>query len=345
MFNGVHTFPHPALSPFIYTKFKDVNQYNMLTSHIIFSENQIRQLLPKDAKFVTVLREPFNLLQSVFKYYGLCSNFNLSVCSLSDFLADPKKYDKKALKTYVKNYGASYTRNFMAQHLGFDDFSPSDFNMSHWIDYIDERFDFIRLTELLPESLIYIRRLLHWDMKNVIHLTLRNESNRGIMYKKTSTAMNVSKTDDLASKYRQWSPVDHLLYDHFLKKFQQRIKPLGDDFKHEVNIFRRIQSNVSDFCSKWCPQLADWAKYKVLGKQLEILRNTTIKIASTKWNSEFTVSLEDCLLMMLDPDAIRNVVIQWKTQICSGPECRTFLAFNLPFKSLQYLACVGRWTL
>jgi hypothetical protein len=64
----------------------------------------------------------------------------------------------------------------MAQHLGFDDFSPTGFNISDWIDYINERFHFIGLVGYLPESLVYIRRLLNWRTKDILALPLRSKT-------------------------------------------------------------------------------------------------------------------------------------------------------------------------
>jgi hypothetical protein len=206
-----HTFPHPILSKFVKRDLRDVTHYNMITAHTVFSENQIRQLLPKNTKFVTILREPFSLLQSAFKFFNLCKRFNMSVCTLSEFLTSPETYDKRSNISYVKRYAASATKNFMARHLGFDDFSPPGLNITDWIEYIDERFHFIGLVEYLPESLVYMRRVLNWSTKDILSLPVRSHTSneKSAISAKYLQLVNQTIVPELKKKYRSWSPVDH----------------------------------------------------------------------------------------------------------------------------------------
>lgn len=339
---AAHTFPDPSLSPFVISDWADVREYNILSSHIVFSENQIRQLLPKNTTFLTILREPFSLLKSEFKYYKLCKKFRLANCTLSEFLSRPEVYDIRASKSYVKTKRASYTRNFMARHLGFDDFSPPAFNLSHWIEYIDERFHFIGLVERMPETLVYMRRLLNWTTKDVLYLSLRNTT------LKTSTAqdvdIDVTKIDELKNAYRKWSPVDHELYDYFSRRFDEKIQALGDDFQQEVQTYVHAQKTVSAFCSHWCPFLRNCTYGHLISDRLDELRNTTVFIEGTEWNTGFQVSLEDCLMMMMNPDSIRKTRRKRRRQDCNGPMCGRYIANSLPPDGLQYLACMGPYS-
>jgi galactosylceramide sulfotransferase len=338
IFEPNHSFPHPALHPFIDATFKGVEKYNMLTSHIVFSENQIRQLLPKDAKFLTIVREPFSLLQSAFNFFMLCKGFKMPVCSLPEFLSDPEKYDARATVAYVKDYKASPTKNFMAQHLGYYNFSPLTFNISDWIEYIDERFHFIGLTEHMLESLVYIRRLLNWTTKDVLSLHLRDTSNQNHQYK--LQPLNETEIPELRKKYRAFSPVDHLLYEHFAERFREKTNALGEDFRREVESFTSVQRTVSDFCSKACPDLQRVMRQKMTPNTMANLRRRGVRINGTAWHGEFSVSLEDCLLMMADPDSIRRINLRRKQQYCSGAECEWYLGRSLPTKSLHFLNCI-----
>ena len=341
-----HTFPHPVLSPFVFDKFKDVKQYNMLTSHIVFAENQIRQLLPGNAKFVTILREPFSLLQSQFKYYRLCAQFRMERCSLEAFLDQPQTYDIRANRSYGNSYVASYTKNLMARHLGFDDFGTSRSNVMDWIQYIDHRFDFIGLVEYFPESLVYMKRIFNWDLDDILYLSLRNTTSDSYTYSRLHSrpmGIDITKTRDLTNKYKKWSPIDYDLYQYFLQKFHATINSFGEDFHQEVNTFKEIQLQASEFCSNWCQVLNELERNKTIGEQIKMLRSTTLKIGRTKWNDEFNISLEDCLLMMLNPDSVRGVFLKRHTQGCTGPECQNYLAHNLPVNGLKYLSCIGKW--
>jgi hypothetical protein len=262
-------------------------------------------------------------------------------CAISEFLDNPATFDTRAQTSYVKGYGASHTKNNMARHLGFDDFSPPGFNVSDWIKYIDERFHFIGLVEYLPESLVYIRRLLNWNTKDLLSLPLRKQTLRKVASR--SLFVNQSQIQTLKKKYKSWDPVDHRLYDYFAGKFHQKISALGDDFQREVETFKIAQSTVSEFCAKSCPFLNKTVQGKVASRDMQLLRNTTVHIEETIWNSGFYVSLEDCLLMMVNPDAIRKIQISRKQQGCNEAKCHWYLGHSLPTEQLTYLSCIGEW--
>jgi hypothetical protein len=76
---------------------------------------------------------------------------------------------------------------------------------------------------------------------------------------------------------------------------------------------------------------------------MTFLRNTTVHIEKTTWHIAFSVSLEDCFLMMANPDSLREVHMKRKQQGCTAPICYSFLGLSLPIYDLDYLTCIDEW--
>ena len=54
---------------------------------------------------------------------------------------------------------------------------------------------------------------------------------------------------DLARRIRQWNKLDSAIYDHFLKRFNERIAAFGTDkMANEVLTLRRKLQNIRDEC-------------------------------------------------------------------------------------------------
>ena len=278
-----HSYPDPDILSY-FRHDPNVTEYHILASHTTFEESQIRQILPADTKYVTILRQPLSLLKSVFEFYDLCHKLQLVPCSTSieKFLSDPLKYDRLAktseccLHEEANVRKRSYTRNYIASHFGFRDVVIKEmeiYKIYDWIEYLDARFDFIGFSDHLPESLVYLRRLFGWDIKDILTLQLRNKGQKHTFSLKNDTELN--------DKYRKWSKLDYMLYDHFYEKFNGLVRAAGEDFQNEVQAYVALSNAVHEFCSKICTNVSQWIDMKTLGKKLSLLRSINYAFAGS----------------------------------------------------------------
>ena len=348
-FKGPHSYPDPDMLKYLRPD-PNVDKYNMLVSHTTFQEGQIRQLLPKQTKFVTILRHPLSQLASVFGQFSLCKAFKLlsSDSCLETFLQNPGKYEhlKRCSECCKREEGndrkRSCTKNFMASHFGYrnvPDNHTHQIQLRDWLEYLDERFDFIGFTEHMPESLVYLRRLFQWDTKDILTLHLRNKE----------SANSITNFSKLSDSYKQWSQVDYMLYNQFYTTFKRKIKEAGDDFKSEVQHYVILLEEVTTFCYNLCDDIVKWISTESLEKHMTYLRRIRLPLQGTKWSIGSKVTGEDCLMMMINPDVVFYNVRTTGTQVCKDPECSKYIMNFLSasklysFPNQPLLACTKRF--
>ena len=154
--------------------------FDILCNHAIFSRDLFANIMPKDTVYVAIVREPFKRLYSAFVYYlkqfpkkylwditkrrDKHSKSNLGD-SFAAYLKDPLMYEPISPI-------ASQTHNRMAVDFGYpvEDFS----NVTKFKDYLtllDDYFDIVMVTELFDESIVLLRRLLHWKVKDILYIS------------------------------------------------------------------------------------------------------------------------------------------------------------------------------
>ena len=352
-----HPFPHPDMIHFLRKPTPDTQGFNLITQHSVFNENQIRLILKGDVKLLSVVRHPFDMLKSAFAFYNLVKHFNLTGAPnpLLTFLDAPEKYDIEIGESNkyhgMKIFMVSHTKNFMAVHFGYQSHHIPNHNqeIKEFVEYIGDKFDFVGLTEHLSETLVYMKHTLCWDLKDVLFLKLRKTPDR-------KTLKNIEEASDdrmLVQKHRAWAPVDYEFYDYFSNKFHSAIARLGKNFQKEVEHYNNVSNTVMSFCSDWCSKFQTWYKKKTFEEHLEKMRSSYITIDTSHWNSPFTVSAEECLFLMVNPDIITHVIDKRNRQFCLDPECENLLMTFVPWRELysktstfkkdKFLTCIGSY--
>ncbi len=263
-------------------------EFNIACEHSVFKEEVFENLMPRDTVYVTSIREPYSQFKSMFNYYKLAQISNLTTKynqdPISEYLNNIEKYEAiykspAAAKTrYCVPDGLSMSKNLMSYNLGFPlgfpegmmDLSNSDKEISEWLNFIEIKFSLVIVVEYFDESLILLKRLMCWSLKDILY------QNRNV--KKYHYKDNINNENQLL--YKNWSRVDHRLYDHFLKVFWRKIEKEGKDFMNEVEHFKEVRAKVIHFC-----------------ESAEVGQG--IVIDPSGWNPTFIVTTEHCELMKI----------------------------------------------
>lgn len=141
-------FVHPATRP-----------PHMLASHLRFDRAELERLMPPDTIYVTILREPAAMFESLFSYYNqYCPAFRrVPNASLEAFLRAPEAYYRPG------EHFAMFAHNTLAYDLGGDnERSPRDdaAYLAGLIRQVEEVFSLVMIAEYFDESLVLLRRLL-----------------------------------------------------------------------------------------------------------------------------------------------------------------------------------------
>ncbi|XP_066288750.1 galactosylceramide sulfotransferase-like isoform X1 [Branchiostoma lanceolatum] len=248
-------------------------KFDILTHHAVYDRARITQLLSENATFVTIIREPMGRLKSAFNFYKLAKKFRISEPNaLLKFLENLGKYENNITKN-----SDSLVKNNIALELGFPlkklsskDGVKNDTIIRDFVNKISREFDLVMVMEYFDESLVLLRRMLCWDMRDILNFKYNS-------YK--YDLGNTSFSEQLIQNYRQHNAIDYALYEHFNRTLWRKINMAGSDFREELAHFRWLQTTMKTQCNR---QSDDFAP---------------IYIGETAWNAGFHIDATFCTWM------------------------------------------------
>ena len=173
----------------------------------------------------------------------------------------------------------------MAFELGFPKELFHSRNLVGVNDYLmklDRELDVILVVERLEESVVLLRRLLHWQLQDILYLPkntfkdMRNET-------KQKLNKNFIIRNDSKEKYMRWAHLDYMLYDFAVQRLDRQIQNQSPDFQDEVRHFKLVRGRLQEFC------LQTSRPY----------RPDKLVIPSSAWNDEFVADSLMCAQMTL----------------------------------------------
>lgn len=211
---------------------KTTDSYNIFCHHVRFNQMNIESVMPKGTIFITMLRDPVALFESLYSYYDLGSHYQMT---LEELVKMPRWW----LQT-CDRYHDSYGTNQIAFDFGLEEVDLSDLpKIKLLINSLQNRFDLVMIAEHFHESLILMKHLLHLDDKDVVYF----QHNQ----RKANAKRNL--TLELAENVRKANHVDQLIYHHFLKLFQAKLKEFGlERMRYEVARLRNLTSYWINEC-------------------------------------------------------------------------------------------------
>lgn len=245
-----------------YQSFAPDGHVDILAEHAADSP-EMRRVFPQAAyKYISIVRHPWEHLKSVWHWYGVdrFEQWKLGrrpTDSLKPFFEDfartepaymqhPEMYVVGDHKTCVPP-GMSIVRGLQAFSLGIRPaFAPGDTDfaggseaeLEQQVRELDGRYDLVMVLEHLPESLVLLKRMMGWELADVLYLKhgMSSYAEKGAEYDRA-----------LEATYKNISAVDYVLYDHFNRSLWTAIEKEVDFFS-EVEELQRVQAKVKDFC-------------------------------------------------------------------------------------------------
>ncbi|CAL8327120.1 unnamed protein product [Arctogadus glacialis] len=217
--------------------FKPGMCFNIVCNHMRFDAAEVAKLVPADTAYVTILRDPAELFESSFHYFGRTAPLTWKIPGedkLREFLRDPHYYYDP------EGFNAFYLKNLLFFDLGQDNgLEPGDPRVDQGIRAIADRFHLVMLAEHFEESLILLKDALCWETEDLLFFRL-NE-------RKGST---VSKLEpELRAKALEWNAVDWKLYQHFNATFWRKVDAYGRQrMAEDVEELRRRNAEMAALC-------------------------------------------------------------------------------------------------
>ncbi|KAG9261986.1 galactosylceramide sulfotransferase [Astyanax mexicanus] len=227
-------------SPFHRSQVKDYGPgvcFNIICNHMRFNEVEVAKVLPGDTSYITILRDPAELFESSFHYFGRLVPFTWKISGedkLGEFLREPELYYDS------EGFNSFYLRNLLFFDFGQDNNLPADDpRVAEGIRAIAERFELVMLVEHFEESLILLKDALCWDMEDLLFFKLNA--------RKGSTISKL--TPELRAKALEWNAVDWKLYQYFNATFWKKVEAYGTErMARDVAELRRRNKEMATIC-------------------------------------------------------------------------------------------------
>ncbi|KAH9525231.1 Galactosylceramide sulfotransferase [Bulinus truncatus] len=312
---SVITETTPVIDPSALLPYPSHLRFNMICNHIVYNRDQIFKFMRSLEKtvFIGIIRDPFEQFVSAFTHYLNVLKRPLLVQIAMDhprnpirgFLDNPLKYSD--FPKY--DLGVTFINNRMATDLGFPMWNLemdkyNDDLMKRFLKETEQNFHLIMVAELFPESLVLMKRLLNWKVKDILYIRQKDEMSAQEQMKiPWNTDVEFSVEDK--KNHKLFAPVDYALYEHFKGVLLEKIQTQGPDFAGEVAMLKTVLKDLASFC-------------ETAEEDSELL------ISSNPWTQSFSVGVSDCKLMTLGESDLtelaRKIQTKRPTQIYDAHE-------------------------
>ncbi|CAH1777252.1 unnamed protein product [Owenia fusiformis] len=244
---------------------KSRSEFNLLVNHAVFHEENMRDVMPADTVFVGSFRHPFSHLLSSYNFFNL-EQLN-DMPDVRTFLSDPATYDNS------RSTGMSFTRGYQAWHYGYNPLSHSQQSLIDLIERLDKTFSIILISEYLNMSLLLMKRLLCWNLKDILYVSKKIASypNKYADYKESDV-----------KRYEKWNTIDYILYDHYNQSLWSKITQQGKSFFDELNNYETLLQRISVVCNESVYEFREPSTQTIL---------YDVK-------TDVSLTIDDCILML-----------------------------------------------
>ncbi|XP_069128511.1 galactose-3-O-sulfotransferase 2-like [Argopecten irradians] len=240
--------------------------YDILCCHVIYNKLAMQTVMPKDTFYIGILRHPYAQFLSSIKYFHPPEFFNIpGMKKITTFLHNPTRYISRSTVGHFLNNRMAYDFNFPRELF----INRKAEDIQRYLRFLDKEFSIVLIADHLDESLVLMRRLLGWKLKDILHGRI-NEGK--LLFTEIS---KMKKT--IKELHRSWAELDYHLYDYFYKRLFEKIKLEGPDFQKELGYFKRIQLDVKTFCQSTVKE--------------------SMVLSMSPWNEQFEITNLDCIYM------------------------------------------------
>ena len=235
-------------------------RYDIMCCHVNYNDSAFRRFLPKDTTYIAIVRDPITRLESAIRYFRM-----LKDTTLSRFADNPLDYGMGAGSMINNRIAFEFNvpeKFFPTKRTGIPKGIPGD--LKQYMNHIRARFDLILVTEKLGESIVLMKRMLSWHVKNVVY------QKQLVADKTLIVRFNIQ--DKL--KLQPYLYLDFALYQMATQDLEFKIQDAANNFQGEVDHFKHVIQSVSVFCKTG--------------------REASLHFEATEWDSAFNVTSRDC---------------------------------------------------
>ena len=270
LFNESYIFEH--------SKYKT---YNIICNHAIFHRERMLTIMESnDTKIITIIRDPLYQFESAAVYYGFRSIFKLNreINILDAFFGKSKE------EIYKQMLNDSSEERFMVKNpvafdMGFRAWSDEKSTIITNLERVKKDFDLVMISDYMAESLILLKDLLCWDLKDVVYFTMNRRPDK--------CRQKIENIEDARQHIKDWNKIDYEIFSHFNKTFWEKINSKGSSFKSDLDQLLSTKNKLDQSClshglhfdksQPWFPILGFKLKNKTQNEDIRTLCEDMIR--------------------------------------------------------------------
>ena len=216
--------------------FRRYNDYDIFAGHVDSHWQALTKFMKKDVKYISIIREPTAQFESAFSFFIS----NGKHASHEDRNAEIQRWIRDAdFDSFVgtRNYMSAWLNNGQIVDLGMNPKYLRDrARVKTMIAKLDRDFDLILIAEYFDQSLLLLKKLMCWDLEDILYLTQNVREKRVKLDHKTRISI------------KRWNAADVMLYEHFKGVLFRKIKNYGPTFATDLLTLRLKLRHLSMGC-------------------------------------------------------------------------------------------------
>ncbi|KAL8593176.1 hypothetical protein ACOMHN_009831 [Nucella lapillus] len=239
--------------------------YDLLWNHAIYNRTAFNSFMPHDTVYISILREPFQQFVSSYAFYNSPD--------MDKYLSSRVNPFSHYLYYMPHTQLLNYFRNKQAEDLGMGPQHVLNSTLRHlYLQDLNQELQLVLITEFFDESLVLLRRLLCWSIKDILYMPQNKNSFKPKF---------VFSGQDYA-RHQQLAAADYDLYKFFKHKFLRILAAQELDFEHEVTHFREVLREVRRFC-----------------QQTPLNSSRQFFVPRSPWSLAFTINSLECRMLVI----------------------------------------------
>ncbi|KAL1466669.1 hypothetical protein MTO96_026464 [Rhipicephalus appendiculatus] len=200
------------------------------STHYIGHPEEVHALMPADSLYVTIVRRPDSLFESLYSYCDMGKTFKRNLTMFSRDRKLTGSLSRHRVERKIIGF------NQMSFDLGYKGRFDSEQAVAKFVKKIASSFHLVMLADRFDESLVLLKHLLCWNTTDMAALKINSRS----------TCRRRPRNSCCDSTPPTWQ-----LYNYFAKVFDEKVKAFGvDRMAAEVEELRAKQREYYDRCVK-----------------------------------------------------------------------------------------------
>ena len=238
--------------------------YNIICNHAIFHrERMLKIMKSNETKIVTIVRDPLYQFESAAVYYRFHSIFKLNRnINILDAFFNKSENEIYEEVLHQNNEDSFLVKNPVAFDMGFRSWCDEESAIITNMERAKKDFDLVMISDYMTESLVLLKGLLCWDLKDVAYFTMNKRPDE--------CRQKIKNIEETRKRIKECNKIDYEIFDYFNRTFWEKVNSKGSSFKSDLDQLLSVKKQLDQSClSHGCHYDESQPWFPILGFKLK----------------------------------------------------------------------------